>query len=141
MNTHQTTCCFCRKQITVNECLPGDEGLMSELKTSGQFGRLVGILPENIACDPCAEYRRRRNDIIRAIYNAATKWAREPMVERHEIESAARRGIARLLNQLCSLYERQFKLRPIFEPSMVDTIIDSPTNARFVIKHITARTS
>jgi hypothetical protein len=134
MKTLDYNCCFCGNPGTVPyeepECVPIDK-----------FKKLLAVMPKSIACNPCAEFHRKKSYLARTIVERSVRWSRlaideaEPQ-ERREVENRVRKVLSLLVNALCELYEKKLGLPPLFEPQMVESIMENPASSSNIINRI-----
>lgn len=128
MKSMNYNCCFCNK--------PGQVSYDETLESMPNFMKLLAILPKRIACDRCAKFTRRRNDLTRAILLMAVRWSAEPLHEREEIRQRATENLQRALQKLCDNYEDYFHLPVIYDSQMASLVMDNPHKAGKILSKL-----
>ena len=97
------------------------------------ISKLIAVLPKRIACNRCAKFHRRKNDLTRAILNAATSWMREPLFSREEIKVKVRDRLTTLVNRLCDIHRDFWHVEPFFDPGIIELIMEQPEKTGAII--------
>lgn len=98
-----------------------------------------------LACNTCAEFERRRRDLSRAIFSVCASLVSDRQILRgdrlYDCENSANEKLKELLQKLCRVYQKRFKIGEFFESAMTDSIMQQPNSAGKVLAQISRMAS